>query len=101
MLTANPPAESDDPRYAYMKTIIAAHKYLDDGGEAGLTKLKEMYPDFTIAPTSILDDESMAAFQLAIFKTLGIIRVYTKKVGHDPEFKDPIILPIGGTVDPA
>jgi small GTP-binding protein len=101
MLTSNPPAESDDPRFAFMKTIIAAHKFLDDGGEQGLAKLKELYPDFTVVPTSILDDDSMAAFQLAIFQALGIIRVYTKKVGHDPEFKDPIILPIGGTVEDA
>ena len=29
---------------------------------------------------------------------LGIIRIYTKPVGKDADFKDPVILPVGGTV---
>jgi ribosome-interacting GTPase 1 len=101
ILTSNPPDEVEDPRFAYKKTIVAAHKYLDECGEQGLARIREIYPQFTIIPTSILDDDSMANFQQAVFKSLGIIRVYTKKVGHDPEFKDPIILPIGANVEDA
>ena len=41
----------------------------------------------------------MNAFKRALFDSLGIIRVYTKPVGHDPDYKDPIILPIGATVE--
>ncbi len=100
ILTSKPPEETDDPRFAYKKTLIAGHKYMDDG-LPGLEKLKRLYSDFTIIPTSILDDDSIIAFQSTIFDSLGIIRVYTKKVGHDPEFVDPIILPIGGTVEEA
>ena len=36
-----------------------------------------------------------------IFESLNIIRVYTKRVGHDPDYTDPIILPVGGTVEEA
>ena len=43
----------------------------------------------------------MNKFMTTIFESLGIIRIYTKRVGHDPDFADPIILPIGGTVEEA
>lgn len=95
------PEEIEDPRFAYKITLIVAHKYLDEGGEKGLSELKNLYPDFIIIPTSILEDDSMENFKRTVFESLGVIRVYTKKVGHDPDFIDPIILPIGGTVEDA
>ena len=101
ILTSRPPAKAEDPRYAFKKTIIAAHKYLDEGGKDGFKKIKELYPEFDTIPTSILDDDLLYIFQKAVFESLGIIRVYTKRVGHDPDFKDPIILPVGGTVEDA
>ncbi|RKX18851.1 MAG: GTP-binding protein [Candidatus Zixiibacteriota bacterium] len=93
--------KNDDPRIAYKKTIIAAHKYLEKNGEKGLKKLRDLYPEFTIIPTSILDDDSLNNFKAAIFNSLGIIRVYTKRIGHDVDYVDPIILPVGGTVEDA
>ena len=101
ILTPQVPEKNDDPQFAFKKTIIAAHKYLDENGKTGLQELKKQYPDFTIIPTSILNDESLNNFKEAIFKALGIIRVYTKRVGHDVDYRDPVILPIGGTVDDA
>nr|MBN2278430.1 50S ribosome-binding GTPase [candidate division Zixibacteria bacterium] len=101
ILKAQVDGPADDPRYAYKKTIIAAHKFLDENGDAGLERLRRLYPDFRIVPTSVLDDTAMLSFQRAIFESLGIIRVFTKKVGREPDFRDPIILPNGGTVDDA
>jgi ribosome-interacting GTPase 1 len=101
ILTSRLPEEVEDARYFHKKTVIAAHKCLEEGGESGCHKLKELYPDFTIIPTSILDDDMMNNFGKALFDSLGVIRVYTKKVGHDPDYDDPIILPIGGTVEDA
>ncbi len=91
----------EDPRFAYKKTFICAHKeYEDEDGHKRIA-LKEMFPDFAMVATSIIDDESMEAFKKTLFDSLNIIRVYTKPVGHDPDYKDPIILPIGGTVEEA
>jgi ribosome-interacting GTPase 1 len=101
ILTPRIPQEIEDPRYAHKRTLIAAHKYLDEGGENGMMELKKLYPDFVIMPTSILDDDSLENFKRAVFESLEVIRVYTKKVGHEPELVDPIILPIGGTVEDA
>jgi ribosome-interacting GTPase 1 len=91
----------DDPSLAYKKTILVAHKIYDDEGEERTHKLAEMYPDFRIVRTSILDEDTMADFKKALFEELEIIRVYTKAVGYEPDFTDPIILKPGATVEDA
>lgn len=101
ILSANVPKEVDDPRFYYKKTLLAAHKYLEEGGQAGLEHLRTLYPDFSVVPSSVLDDEIIYNFKRSLFNSLGVIRIFTKRAGHDPDFKDPIVLPIGGTVEEA
>ena len=101
ILTSNPVAQGDDTRMVYKKTIIAANKYLEDESGQGLEELRKKHTDFIIVPVSILDDESLNKFKTEIFRALNIIRVYTKRIGHEVEFVDPIILPVGGTVEDA
>ncbi|UCD64515.1 MAG: 50S ribosome-binding GTPase [Candidatus Zixiibacteriota bacterium] len=91
----------DDPRYAYKKTIICAHKEYEDEDGSRRAKLAAMFPGYRMVATSIIDDDSMEAFKKGVFDALNINRVYTKPVGHDPDYKDPIILKIGGTVEDA
>ena len=93
--------EIDDASMAYKKTIITAHKIYEPGDDDRCARLKEFFPDFTIVRTSILDDITMENFKREIFKGLDIIRVYTKAVGHEPDFTDPIILKPGATVEDA
>ncbi len=98
------PEVTDDPedaRFSYKKTIICAHKEYDDEDGVRYSTLKKQYGDFVIAPTSILDDESLDGFRKAVFEALDIMRVYTKPVGHEADFHDPIILLIGGSVEQA
>jgi hypothetical protein len=95
------PEKVDNPRFIYKRAIIIAHKYLDGDWEMALENIKSKYPDFRIVPTTILDDASLDEFRAAVFSALRIIRVYTKRAGHEPDFSDPIILPIGGTVEDA
>lgn len=101
ILAARLPDVIENPRFMYKRTIIVAHKYLDGDWERNLGMIRTVYPDFTIVPTSIIDDDSLMNFKKAVFETLHIIRVYTKRIGHEPDFVDPIILPIGGTVEDA
>jgi ribosome-interacting GTPase 1 len=94
------PSEAN-PKYAYKKTLLAAHKYSGAEDEYAIKNLQSLYPNFTIVATSIIEDELMNNFKAAIFKALNIIRVYTKRIGHEAEYIDPIILPIGSTVGDA
>jgi ribosome-interacting GTPase 1 len=91
----------DDPGTVYLRTLIVAHKIFEDNAEAVLEKLRQIYPEFDIVGTSILDENSLEEFKKACFRGLDIIRVYTKTVGHDPDFQDPIILKPGATVEEA
>jgi ribosome-interacting GTPase 1 len=95
------PEEVEDPRILYKRCFIAAHKFLDDGGKEGLARLQASHGDFEIIGTSILEDDTLKQLMAAVFRSLGVIRIYTKRVGHDIEYRDPIILPVGGTVEDA
>jgi len=95
------PEEAENPRFVRKICIVVAHKYLDGDWEAVLPRLRQRYPGFEFVPTSILDDESLNNFRAAVFRILRIMRVYTKRIGHEPEFEDPIILHEGGTVEEA
>ncbi len=91
----------DDPRYSYKKTIICGHKMFEDESGEKLSRLKAFFPEFKVITTSILDDESLETFKKTVFEALNILRVYTKPIGKEADFTDPIILPIGATVEDA
>jgi ribosome-interacting GTPase 1 len=88
----------DDPRLVYKRTIICAHKAFEDEATGQFRQLQERFPGFRIVKTSVLEDNSLVDFKKAVFESLGVMRVYTKRVGDEVEYKDPIILPLGGTV---
>jgi len=99
--TVPDPDDVDDPSLAYKKTFFAAHKIYDDGAQERADHISRLYPGFTIVGTSILDEETMDAFKKTVYEQLEIIRVYTKTIGHEPDFNDPIILKPGATVEEA
>ena len=91
----------EDHRNVYKQAIIVAHKSFEEDSMENRQNLAEIFKNFRIVETSILDETSLNAFKKAVFDSLGIMRVYTKRVGADVEFKDPIVLPIGATVEQA
>ncbi|MFQ5498832.1 MAG: GTPase [Candidatus Zixiibacteriota bacterium] len=93
--------QPDDPRYCARPTLLCAHKEYDDESGQRQKQLAAAFPDYSIVATSILDDDSMNQFKRAVFLALKIIRVYTKPVGKETDFTNPVILPIGGTVEQA
>ncbi|MCX6826383.1 MAG: 50S ribosome-binding GTPase [candidate division Zixibacteria bacterium] len=100
-LCATIPVPPDAPQFTFKKTIIVVHKYWEENSNIGLDLLKGLYPVFQIVTSSVLSDEALNGLKAVIFESLGIIRVYTKRIGQDPILIDPIILPIGGTVEDA
>ncbi|MEW5795593.1 MAG: GTPase [Candidatus Zixiibacteriota bacterium] len=91
----------EDPRFKYQKTIICAHKAFEDGSVERLAALAARFGGFRIVPTSILDDSSLDHLKRAIFEALEIMRVYTKQIGKEVDPNDPVVLPLGGTVEDA
>ncbi|MCX6829229.1 MAG: 50S ribosome-binding GTPase [candidate division Zixibacteria bacterium] len=93
--------ETDDPRYSIKKTLVIAHKCFEDDCEKNMENLRKLCPGLEVIPSTILDDEVLLKLRSAIFKSLKIIRVYTKKIGQEPVLIDPIVLPLEGTVEDA
>jgi ribosome-interacting GTPase 1 len=93
--------QPDDPRFSYKQTILCAHKAWEDESGEKRRSLGQVFPGFKMASTSIIDDDAMDAFRRMIFEALSIIRVYTKNIGKEADMIDPVILPIGGTVEDA
>jgi ribosome-interacting GTPase 1 len=100
-LAARMPSADEDPRFAYKRTLVVAHKATEEDDAQAISALKSRFPDFRMALSTILDDRTIIDLKRAIFESLGIIRVFTKKIGHEAVFEDPIILPIGGTIEMA
>lgn len=100
-LAARSAPAPEDPRIVPKATLVVGHKAFEDNSDRGLEILKTIFPEHPVLATSILDDGSMERLRREIFLALGIIRVYTKRVGHEADFNDPIILPTGGTVEEA
>ncbi len=90
--------QPDDPRFSYKNTVICAHKEYEDEDGSKQSQLAEMFPNYKIAVTSILNEDSLVQLQKLLFEATGKIRIYTKPIGHEPDYHDPIIIPIGGTV---
>jgi ribosome-interacting GTPase 1 len=103
ILTDKAPDDHDTEEIgiAHKKTMFIAHKIFDEGGEERKRHLSELYSGFAIVGTSILDDKSLENLKKTIYTELGIIRVYTKTIGNEPDFTDPIILKPGATVEEA
>jgi len=91
----------ENPKYCYKKMLLCAHKTFEDEDGQKREELKEMFPGFVIISTSIIDDDSMDQFRKVVFESLNIMRVYTKPVGKEADYEDPIILPMGGNVEQA
>jgi uncharacterized protein len=83
ILTSELPETAENPRFLHKKTLIVANKYLEDENGNGQKQICERFPGFVIVPTSILDDDSLNRFRAAIFGAMKIIRVYTKRIGHE------------------
>jgi hypothetical protein len=91
--------ELEDRGVTYKKIAILANKEDLAGGEEKLAILKELYGEkFPIISTSTRIPEKMEKLKEEIYRTLGLIRVYTKVPGQSPDLEDPIVLKRGSLV---
>ncbi len=69
---------------------------VDDGVPSDLERLRAAVPDLPVVGVSILDDESLDRFRVALWRLTGLIRVYLQ---HDGERDErPVALRAGSTV---
>lgn len=94
------PTRKLPPGVCHKKTILIGNKMDKKDAEDNLEIIREFYQDqFRILPVSCKTGWGLDTLKEKIFKNLGIIRVYTKSPGQDPDLKKPFILKQGQTVE--
>lgn len=68
------------------------------GARDRLRILRELIGGVTVLLVSVETEQGLNEFPRAIFHSLNIIRIYTKKPGKPPDLKDPVILKNPATV---
>ncbi|MEW6054092.1 MAG: GTPase [Nitrospirota bacterium] len=80
------------------KTLIVANKQ-DLADAASFAMLREKYAQlYRCLPISALKKENLEELKRALFELSGIIRVYSKPPGKEPDLSTPFTVPRGSTV---
>jgi len=80
------------------KGVFVVNKFDSREAEDRFKILRESFPDEKFIPYSALKGFNKDVLKDEIFKSLRIIRIYTKEPGKEPDMKDPMILKEGSTV---
>ena len=83
----------------FKRALLVANKNDLPGEENGFIKLRERYE--LICPCisiSALKKENLEELKRAIFELSGIIRVYSKPPGKEPDLSKPFTIPSGSTI---
>lgn len=96
-LCKSPPLDyhpGHDP--VYIKAIILAHKFDTESAKENYKVLEEIYKDqFEIIATSTVSGANLERLKDLTYKTLEIIRVYTKIPGRSIDRSEPFVLKTG------
>lgn len=98
-LIGSPPAIVEDPSVQHVKTLVAANKSDLPGAADRLDLLREMFG--SRFPVHALDAESgtgVEGLRNVIYRTLNVIRVYSKRPGKPADMEAPFTCPAGSTV---
>ncbi len=81
------------------RALVAANKMDKPGALENFERLKTAYGRrYPLVALSCLKKAGLEDLKLEIFKLAGIIRVYSKPPGKDPDMSKPYAVPVGSTV---
>jgi len=92
---AGPPASEGS---TLQRVVIAATKADVPGALDALPALDAAADGIPVVPTAVDENFGIDELGEAIFEALGVIRVFTKAPGEEPDREAPVVLPAGGTV---
>lgn len=86
--------------WAFLKAILLGNKCdFKNAMEAYGTVEAQFKKTFSILPISAKEGMNIQELKREVYKILGIIRVYTKAPGGDPDLSEPVVLKRGSTVE--
>ena len=84
---------------AWKMTMIVCNKADDPRAAGNVELLRELVGDrFEIMTLSTITGEGVEHWLRRVFERLGVIRIYTKQRGKEPDRDDPVLLKRGATV---
>jgi ribosome-interacting GTPase 1 len=99
VLTGSPPAEPDDPRVKHVRTLLVANKIDADGAADRLEIVREMFANrFPVCVIAAERGDHLDEARTALYRLLGVMRVYGKEPGKPADLTAPFTCPIGSTV---
>ena len=79
-----------------LPALLAATK-ADEAVGTDLERQLVAFPDLEVVPVSVLDDPSLEPLREAIWRRLGLLRVYLRHAGHVDD--EPLAFPFEATVE--
>lgn len=99
LLVGQLPAASEEQGVQHVRTLIAANKIDAPGAQDRLEIVREMFEArFPMHVISLEHGTGIEDFRTDLFKSLHVIRVYTKQPGKPPDLTAPFTLPANGTI---
>lgn len=93
------PAAPENPRLVYLPFILLANKCDDPSLDELFDLCAELLdPGWTLLPISALTARNFDRLKRLVYERLGIIRVYARPPGKDPDLERPFVLKQGSTV---
>ena len=89
----------EDVGVLHIKTLLVANKVDADGAGDRLEIVREMYGQrFPVYAVSAETGQFLPELRDALYKTLDVVRVYTKKPGKPPDMETPFTIPRGANL---
>jgi ribosome-interacting GTPase 1 len=99
MLVGQVPAVNDNPSLQYVRTLLVANKVDAEGASDRLDVVREMFGQrFPIYVISAEHGQGLEDLRDVLYKSLNVIRVYTKQPGKPPDMEAPYTCRTGSTV---
>ncbi len=86
-------------RLTFLPTLVLVNKNDDESSDEDLAVLRELLADdWELLPISAATGRNLNRLKRAVFERLGIVRVYSKPPGREPDLSNPFVLRRGNTV---
>jgi ribosome-interacting GTPase 1 len=89
----------EEKEFLSKPVILVGNKFDLSGAEDGLKAVEQEYQSiFQVAGISTKNKQGIEELRRALFENSGIIRVYSKEPGKEPDLSTPFTLPAGSSV---
>jgi small GTP-binding protein len=94
------PEYEEERGWSFKPFLVLVNKCDDASGEEDVDVLRELFGEsWTLISVSAETGRNLEGMKRAVFDRLGIIRVYSKPPGQEPDFSAPFVMDSGGTVE--